>query len=165
MTIVGLYGNGNSGKSTILKTLALNLIEDNNSSLVDIEKVKWSNDFRFAFTYEQFKICITTSGDDEYANDCNYEFVSKHNPNLWILASHSKGGSVNSILKIASSDEIKWIKKNQLTQEPIEENKHLHKPIEEANILDLKRLVLHIKKCTGIQLPFKYYVSNIKEEE
>ena len=95
MKIIQIKGTENTGKSTLLKNLIVNM---DFSGEYELECVPFGDiDYRAYFRFDTCSICITTGGDNGDAMIENIKFVEKFTPTIWICATRTKGGSFDEL--------------------------------------------------------------------
>jgi Cdc6-like AAA superfamily ATPase len=105
MYVISLYGSGNTGKTSTLRLVIDMLIKDgatitkSDPKQLDLSKLKKSVDVKCCLSNTAGKkICITTSGDDDFQQIANKDFVNIcGDVDVWITASRNYGSSVDAI--------------------------------------------------------------------
>lgn len=108
MKIIGLYGTHDIGKTTTLNKLIdlLSLIANN----YEIDR---SYDTFAYFVINEKNIVVCTPGDNKEAIENNIEFLEKHDCDVFVTATRTKGKTVNGIEKLTKkkSAELIWVEK------------------------------------------------------
>lgn len=107
--IIALYGTGSTGKTSTLNCL-IGLLDP----LLEKEPSEWGKDRRKKLKYHEKKVIVTTPGDNYNEIKENIEFFKKHEGDILITATRTKGYTVTTLEEHAQSKniEIEWIKKN-----------------------------------------------------
>lgn len=117
--IVGLYGNGQCGKSATLNELKELLRMAGKTISKHPHPYSESPE---TFEYKGMVVCVAPGGDDKSKLKENIRYFKAKKCNVAITATRCKGGSVEELQKYAKEEcvEIDWIQKsyeNNLSEE------------------------------------------------
>lgn len=110
MRVIALFGRGNTGKTRCLGHL-INLI-NNEEDRGDYLKV--GKDVRVTLEYRGKRISICTWGDNEYEEGLNLNKIKQDNPDIAVVATRTKGGTVEMVRQFCEKEmgcPLKWVEK------------------------------------------------------
>lgn len=131
--IIALYGRGGIGKTSTLNYL-IGLLDP----LLKKEPSEWEKDRRKILLYQEKKVIVTTPGDNSSEIEKNIEFFKKHEGDILITATRTKGITITKLGEYAKKENIYiiWIEKNTA--------KSLCETINRAQAEDIKARLLEI---------------------
>ena len=93
MRVIALFGRGNIGKTRCLGHLINLIYSETNGRNYLFE----GQDARVTLDYKGCRITICTWGDNEYEEQQNIDRISKDNPDIAVVATRTKGGTVELV--------------------------------------------------------------------
>lgn len=159
MKIIGLFAKANQGKTTTLNQVIERLEEKGGEVIEKIEeqRAKGDSDLRVSIKYKEKLICIATGGDPGKGVPNNCAFFKKHNPDIAISATRTKGATCAELTKFAKEQNAKiiWIGKNSsgaMQDEKIQT---------ELNKIDTYLVLKHILDDNSVEVSqsFKFKIS------
>lgn len=109
MRVIALSGRGDIGKTRCLGYL-INLIHRETK---ECNLLYEGQDMRVTLDYLGKRVTICTWGDNEYEEQLNIDFIKRNTPDIAIVATRTKGGTVRLIedLCTETNSTLKWVEK------------------------------------------------------
>lgn len=110
MRVIALFGRGSTGKTRCLGHL-INLINNEEKRGYFLKEGK---DARVTLEYRGKRITICTWGDNEYEECLNIDMIRQDNPNIAVVATRTKGGTVEIVRQFCEKEKecpLKWVEK------------------------------------------------------
>ena len=149
MRIIALFGRGNIGKTSCLGHL-INLIY---RQTLGCDYLIEGEDTRVTLGYMDHRITICTWGDTKYEESLNIEMIKNDNPDIAIVATRSKMGTVEIVEQFCADNgyQLKWVEKYVASFDDISGQEYL-------NNLQAEQILDYVKGLIEGQL---YYVDSI----
>lgn len=149
MRVIALFGRGNIGKTRCLGHL-INLIYRETEGY---NRLFEGQDMRITLDYMGHHVAVCTWGDNEEEEQKNLDYIQRHNPDIAILATRTKGRTVELVEEFCdeTGSQLKWVEKFVASFDDISGQEYL-------NNLQAEQILDYVRGLIRGQL---YYVDSI----
>lgn len=153
MRVIALFGRGDIGKTRCLGHL-INLM---NRELAGCNCLFEGQDMRITLDYLGHSIAVCTWGDNEYEEQKNLDYLRRHNPEIAVVATRTKGRTVEVVEQFCTDGghQLKWVEKYVASFDDLSGQEYL-------NNLQAEHILDYVK---GLIIGQLYYVESISAVE